>query len=407
MSFFFVSCTDKEEESLPAVEILDLPEAIFQANNSLAVNRLRSISFGEADKLGGRKERFKMVHISDSHLSSWSVDNHYKNPINLIHSVRFANQPALKINAMVATGDFMGYSTDKKVAMDYMRSFVEYFHKGNYIPSVLCTGNHDNNYLDDKYVFTRAELNSLLFSTDPNRGDDRSENYYYLDVPNPQGGFIRFISLDMIDHPSGKEYDALHYVYYSQRQITWLGEVALKKDMTPQHSVVVLNHIPFEPTSSGGATSYFCDGYYVHTWQMVPEIIEAFRSRTPIKKIYPNTLGREDRIHVDFNFEEATGEFVCHMGGHAHVYACFDIKTISNENPDLVRQKMILCNNQSPTEIGVVYNRTPRENRTVSSNSFSIYAIDTQEKKVYITFFGAYLPSDNPTFSEVQSFSYN
>ena len=48
---------------------------------------------------------FKLVHISDPHLSDFSESNHYSYPINLIQSVKFANQADLNINAMVATGD--------------------------------------------------------------------------------------------------------------------------------------------------------------------------------------------------------------------------------------------------------------------------------------------------------------
>ena len=58
-------------------------------------------------------ERFKIVHISDPHISAVSTNNHYTNPVNLNQSVAFANQPQLQINAFIATGDFYLIPVDK------------------------------------------------------------------------------------------------------------------------------------------------------------------------------------------------------------------------------------------------------------------------------------------------------
>ena len=53
---------------------------------------------------------------------------------------------------------------------------------------------------------------------------------------------------------------------------------------------------------------------------------------------------------------------------------------------------------QAPSEVGIIYNRVIREVDSLSSNSFCIYAIDTKEKKIYITFFGAYKPTDKAEY---------
>ncbi|MDH6343468.1 putative MPP superfamily phosphohydrolase [Parabacteroides sp. PFB2-12] len=412
VNLFFVVCgcgsVEKEEVVVPEVDII---EKNYQQNNSLALQRVNAIMYSQSE-FRSTEELFKLVHISDPHLSGFSTDNHYLKPINLIQSVRFANQPQSRINAIAVTGDLIGNSWIKHDALRYLDAFTTHFYTNNHIPSAICIGNHDNNYYVGKEVnpqevfITRTELNQHLFSADPNRKkEERSENYYYLDVPSPQGGYIRLISLDMIDH-IGNQYDALHDVYYSQAQIEWLGNIALKKDITPQHSVVVLNHFPFEPTSGGGKSSYLCDGYFVHTWQMVPEIIEAYRSKTTISKQYPNRYIKGDSIYVDFDFTDNSGEFICHLGGHSHCFACFDLKDISNANPALPTQKMILCTNQAPTDAGEVYNRTSRKNATVSSNCFNIYAFDTEEKVVYVTFFGANAQLGDATYPEIYSFSY-
>ena len=87
-------------------------ETYFWENAKDAAQRLGEIMYHSEN---GKKvsERFKLVQISDPHLSDYSPSCHYDNPINLIQAVKFANQQELKINALAATGDFISYSDDK------------------------------------------------------------------------------------------------------------------------------------------------------------------------------------------------------------------------------------------------------------------------------------------------------
>ena len=73
---------------------------------------------------------------------------------------------------------------------------------------------------------------------------------------------------------------------------------------------------------------------------------------------------------------------------------------------ELPAQKMILCTNQAPSEVGGIYNKVEREEDSLSSNSFCIHAIDTREKKIYITFFGAYKPSNDSDYPDIHTLSY-
>ena len=223
-------------------------------------------------------------------------------------------------------------------------------------------------------------------------------------MPNPQGGTIRFISLDMLDQPKAI-YNTLYYAYFSPEQINWLGEVALKKDMTNQHSIIITTHYPLQPYSSDAYT-YLCDGDFIHPWSMIPEIVEAFRSRTKIHKTYQNKVTKENDLSINFDFSNSQGEFVCYLGGHDHVTTHFDIEGFENQNRNLLPQKTLLCTNQAPSETGRVYNRVFRKEDSLSSNSFCIYAIDTYEKNIYITYFGAYKPSDNSNYPEIAIISY-
>lgn len=378
-------------------------EVFYEENNEVATQRLLSIMYNNE-----RNERFKIVHISDPHLSVKSLSNNSNSPINLKQSVRFANQKELRINAFVATGDFIAYE-EKETALLSMKSFIVNFYMNNHIPSFLCTGNHDSNITDAssgfKSFINKNQINQVLFTTNNfYRDQDTAQNHFYSDVPNPQGGIIRIISLDMIDQPDA-EYNTLHYATFSQEQINWLGNVALKKAITANHSILILAHYPFQGPSSDKST-YLCDGDFLHTWKMIPEIIEAYRSRTSIHKTYLNKLSKNKDITVNFDFSNSSGEFICYLGGHAHCFASFDLKGLGNANNNLPHQKMILCTNQAPSETGTVYNRVTRIEDSITSNSFCIYAVDTKEKKVYITFFGAYKPANESSYPEIQSFSY-
>ena len=386
----------------------DQNERFYWGNNAAASERVAKIMYNESN--GSRSERFKIVHISDVNISSWSPSNHYVLPINLRQSVQFANQPELRINAMAVTGDFISYGK-KSEAKAYMKSFASSLQQDNFIPYVICTGNHDSNIgaQEDRSpimstLFYKPEITNLLFTNNQNSYKRiPNENYYYKDFSNPQGGTIRMIALDMIDQPSDV-YNTLNYAHYSQEQINWLSNVALREGMTSSHSVIILNHYPFQHHDSGAST-YLCDGDYVHPWYMIPEIVEAFRGHTTLTKTYPNQFGGED-IHVDADFTNNTATFICYLGGHIHANAYFEIKGLSNEQMNLPKQKMIICTNQAPSEAGTVYNRVKREEDSLSSNSFCIHAIDTQEHKIYITFFGAFRPEGATNYPDIQELTY-
>ncbi|MDR1356431.1 MAG: metallophosphoesterase [Tannerellaceae bacterium] len=380
----------------------------YTVNNIEAMERVSLIMYN-GENPSEREERFKLIHISDPHLSGWSTGNHASHPNNLIESVVFANQRELRIDAMVETGDHIS-NAPAKIARENMESFFHHLYAENYIPTFSCYGNHDANMDNRKDAYiTSGELAEAInrHTNYPQGKILPGKSYYYADVPNPQGGMIRIIALYMLDQP-GSEYDALHYTIYSQEQINWLGNVALKEGMSDRHSVIVLAHFPFQESAwKGKATlqeSYLRDADFVHTWKLVPEIIEAFRTRSIIDKTYPNILfPQRVGINAGFDFSDATGEFVCYLGGHAHCFALFDVR---NTGAILPPQKMILCSNQSPSESNSVYNRVHRIPSSLISNSFNIYAVDTKEKKVYITFFGAYIPFNEPNFPSVMEFSY-
>ena len=68
-------------------------EPFYWENNKLAAQRLAKIMYNKTDS--GSYERFKIVHISDSHLSSWSPSNNYVTyKSTTIHPIRQSTRTA-------------------------------------------------------------------------------------------------------------------------------------------------------------------------------------------------------------------------------------------------------------------------------------------------------------------------
>ena len=67
---------------------------------------------------------------------------------------------------------------------------------------------------------------------------------------------------------------------------------------------------------------------------------------------------------------------------------------------------MIICTNQAPSETGTIYNRVKREEDSLSSNSFCIHAIDTQEHQIYIPYFGAFQPEGKINYPDIHELTY-
>lgn len=403
--YLFPSCREKPEFILKS-ETTDIS---YNINNKLAATRLYSLMYNQEDSLKPI-ERFKMVHISDAHLSPNSGSNKYTSPKNLIEAVKFSNQQELRINAMVATGDHINYAKKSEAQLS-LNSFYQHLFENNVIPTFPCYGNHDSNTLEKETeeVLLKKELHTS-FSNYRNYDLQREsgENYYYTDVKNPMGGFVRIIALDMLDQ-SAFEYNTVSQAIFSQKQIDWLCNKALTEDMTNGHSVIVITHYPFESYSkSKNISTFLVDGKFVHSSQLIPEIIEAFRQKSTLKKEYPNVIDGRDTIYVDKDFSSSRGDFICYMGGHIHATTQFEVTNISNRSTTLPPQKMLLCTNMSPSEMGKVFNRVKRVENTIADNSFCLYAIDTKERNIYITFFGAYLPVDKTAeeYPETQVISY-
>ena len=338
---------------------------------------------------GERRELFKIVHISDAHLSTWSHGNHIQNPFNLIEAIRFANDSSARINAIAATGDHISNSitTTRNEAIGYMNIFTKTLYNNNHIPTFTSTGNHDANMMNPhsmEYAFSKQDLYTYLTSkiNYPIQSEG-NENYYYADLVNPMGGKIRIIALDVTDQDI-LIYSAQHNAILSQKQIDWLCHTALKKDMTENHSVIILTHHPFPPADDE-ALSGIVKSEYLYNWHLIPDIVESFRTKQELTRKYRNKLDVSDSISVSVSFVASPGEFICYLGGHLHTYLNYEVKSPTSSLPN---QLMIIANNMSPSDKSSI-SPIERSDTGLRNNTFNLYAIDTKKKMIYVAFFGA------------------
>lgn len=380
--FFYVSCNS------------EIPEEYFIQNTQEALSNLNQIMYNTTTaninslKAGTANERFKIVHISDIHLPRESANEENVCLKNLKEAIQFANITDSKINAIVATGDYVSNNekTNRQTIMTNLNLFKSiFFASSNTIPSFLCTGNHEANMVtsDSTFYLSKEDIHQCLFSN-PNYAYQQTEqeNYYYADVKEPNGNIIRFIVLDNTDQPTFK-YNTQHISCITQKQIDWFIQTALQKDMTEKHSIIVLTHHPLQEYSKNQET-YMCGGTHLYKATLIPTIIDAFQQRKSISQSYKSTVSPTSTIHINGNFTQAKGEFICYLGGHAHTYGNFNVGIEGG-----AKQIMLLANTLSPSLQNNNYGNIDRDVNHNKYNSFSIYCIDTEEKKIYITFFGA------------------
>lgn len=398
VSIFILSVfTGCESENSIIVDPIPNPEP---PKPKQEINPPINLNFLNADKmlsriLSGKDDgKFVVAHISDVHVSHWSSNNSVHRPKNLIEAVDYVNK-SRNFDVLVATGDFIHnhQGTPHGTAMEYLSVFSKnLFTDTNRVVSLTCTGNHDGNMINkdkNSWITTEDFYNTVTSKIGGNIKIRGRVNYYYYDLPDNNGGFIRFISLDEIDNESDSVSTQLHPAY-SHKQIDWLVNVALKEGMTSNHSVVILTHHPL-PTTYKDVLKYVYNEHE-YSWYMIPEIVEAFRSKRKLDKEYKNRFVKRDVMKVDADFSNTPGEFVCYMCGHIHTYFNYEVKGIPNSNPNLPNQVVLVSNNMSPSEKNPI---SPIERETVGikNNTFNIYSIDTKKRTIDVTFFGATLVS--------------
>lgn len=380
-------------------------------NSVYAINKAAFLpyyfSVQETKHEGAWEKRLNILHISDIHIGDEDAEN------NLREAVRITHENNVSLSAVVGTGDLTvgfgeypggGHSTKESV-LRQLNICRDVLLQSNATP-LLQLGNHDANDFggNPSLATTKQEQFANIFQavkdkhTDIVFGDaDNGRHYHYFDIAHGLGN-VRIIMLDQLDHdnPVGANdklvYTCMKDVVYGQNQMSWLCNVL---NSTPAgFGIIICNHYVFAEKGTP-ETSLLIDGNFVQGWQLVPDIVRAWQTRTALNKTYNDTVGNL-HITVNFDFSLANGEFICYLCGHTHFRTRQKISGYD--------QLMIM--EDSSGQRGTVFSNFSRIKGSPTSNTFSILSIDRPNRKIYRTSYGAYKNAGETNRSRIEIIDY-
>lgn len=365
------------------------------------IYNLNKTEFLEAySKIEAPLEKVNIIHISDVHI--WDGDSE----LNLSQAINLIAEDSIEINAVVCTGDLtIGFDsyTKKSDVIKQLDINKQLALKSN-VPFLSQLGNHDSND-DDGIVsssITKREqwetyFEALSLKWAQIKWGDKTNfrHYHYYDINHPTGN-IRVIVLDQLDHDCQVDSNNL-LIYrssvdavYSQKQIDWLCNVAL--DTPPNTGIIICNHFPFMHRGNK-KTSLLINGQFIQSWKMIPDIIDAWKNRSQIRKTYKDSKNLQNiSVNADFSKQNSNNEFITYLVGHVH-----------HKTHGLIEgyNQIYLMENTLGQGKGL-FSPVDRERNTISSSAFSMLSIDRSKKVIYRTSYGAYDMSLGSRIEEIK-----
>lgn len=234
------------------------------------------------------------------------------------------------------------------------------------IPLIKTAGNHDWAWgSNNQYNLTEPEIYEWYYKDDiENSGAVKNDNgdpttYFYKDDAENK---MRYISLNNMDYEielnddgtvGGKGGKTFYYTF-SDEQIAWLKDTALRLP-DDDWTCVIFSHIAAWNTTEAG---YNCD--VVGLRDNARSVVEGFKDKTG-------------------EFADYKGDFVAWLSGHSH----FDNMLYYSGNGKFVQ---VISDGDTPltSEKGRV-----RELNTVDEQSFQVFTVDKNKKRVYCTRIGS------------------
>lgn len=293
-------------------------------------------------------------------------------------------------------GDNVSEQSTRSGALNNMRYLAKIINSFK-TPKGYVKGNHDDssisgwdssvgkyrvgyNVFDNEQYYIFYKDNENIFNIGMNK--DRERLFYYVDFPSQQ---IRVICLNCVDIPyeddgSGYlKYDGQHQYGYSNEQLNWVINSALKFDHVKnadEWSVVTIQHI-----RDFSATSPFA-GEYVqadHNGEVMFNIFKAFKEKTSYSFRRTNS---DFDCDVSCDFTNAEQDLICRISGHTHAdrHVIYDgILFIST---------MQAGTNAVGNEVATDGNTYAKVSGTADETAFDIFTIDKDSKKIYATRYG-------------------
>lgn len=277
------------------------------------------------------------------------------------------------------------------------------------VPIIQVPGNHDVPGITKGDYFKNICSGIVqAFSPGVVWGDEtgrRAYGYCDYDSSPEMGAKFRIIMLDPFDYDDGQFEVNRKFMTatFSQKQIDWL--ISTFQDAARQNlHVITVMHYSFGDNGLLFNNEELAkpDAHFYQDSFMIPDIIDAAQHGTRLNRTYPDGLGTDDvKVNADF-----TGlphlEYVCHLFGHIHSknnYRCQ--KTDGSKKYDI-----LMLGEAAIGGVGTLLNKVSQPSGTVNEVAFSALIIDTIEKCIYRTSYGAYLKYDGSNSRRTEKIPY-
>lgn len=379
----FIECSSKHND--------DPPQGYLYEGQMTMVKSIDSSLYANINSKNGHS-LFTIGHCSDVHAGclNWNF--------NLKEFIWYFNRDNIKCltSILINTGDLSnGYSLrNKNSTLKEIRSVVTPFINQD-IPSITLIGNHDSNieeagYLNTPGVYNQAidkqqQYNEIIKPSLEKwfHDSDQGKTYYNVDFSKYK---IRLVCLDFIDYPilpdesNGNKLKYEGRFIFSQAQLDWLYKTLYS---TPKNwgVIIAIHGLPKEAIKIGT---------YNQGTQLLPEVINAFKHGKRFQHQWNGGNYPELSTKVDFDFrQKGESEFICWIAGHIHGR----YYTTADNYPDQVMLTTPCIYTMDIKEF-FQHNRPyalDRKSNTITQNSFNILQIDREQKKIYVTAYGAYI----------------
>ncbi len=316
----------------------------------------------------------RFTFVTDTHIDA---NAGYGNPSlnHLTNATRVSN--LLPANAIVHGGDLIDGLYHKDRSLNYITKAVTTLVKESQVPVLMTQGNHDDNsaYLkeikntveqyttaDEWYWNVTRHLEQYNIEQNP---DDLNGNYYYVDFENEK---VRMLVVNTNDLPYVLNEDGtMKYLAtggdfaISDAQLDWIAAEALDFNEKEGWELVVVSHVPLHYPDDTETQN-------CRNAEILTDMLEAFQSGMQYNP-EPWDGDFAQSVSVDFSTQ-----------GRREVIAC-----ISGHNHEDLDKEIN----------GILYITTAasladeRAYGTTDEDAFDIFTIDTANKKIYATRFGA------------------
>lgn len=349
------------------MEITDLSRKILGYLQSMTDSQIL-----KAKKLQN-ENTLSFLYFTDPHISTESS-------FTDIDTLNYINRN-LKTEFTACCGDNFDNVASKQHHLDTAAKFMNNLNIEKFF---TVKGNHDDNSIQSegidniRYTMLPQEQYDIMFRRLEGivKFDDLNKYglYYYYDAPKSKVRAIFLNSIDipyMIDKlaPSAWKYSGQSNYAYSDAQLNWLANTALKLP-SKDWKVILFTHI--NPFSEGviGADKL------AHNSSVLLGIIDAFKSGTS----YEASQSAGDFAHqvsIDFS-SQGNGKVIAFFYGHTH-----SEQVLSREGI-----KYIGSWNDCPRKAASNPNAPTRITGTISEICLNAVTVDSQQNRIFITKFG-------------------